>query len=162
MSDNDNSTAQNSATQPQFAIQRIYLKDVSFETPNSPAVFAAQWQPEVNVELNSGGTRLAEDVFEVVLTLTVTCKAGDKTAYLVEVQQAGIFTIAGFDENTLAGMLGSYCPNILFPYAREVVSSLVSKGSFPQLLLAPINFDALYAQHVARQQNEAGKEAPVH
>lgn len=162
MSDNDNNTAQNSATQPQFAIQRIYLKDVSFETPNSPAVFAAQWQPEVKVELNSGGTRLAEDVFEVVLTLTVTCKVGDKTAYLVEVQQAGIFTIAGFDENTLAGMLGSYCPNILFPYAREVVSSLVSKGSFPQLLLAPINFDALYAQYVARQQNEAGKEAPLH
>ncbi|GAB4298654.1 MAG: protein-export chaperone SecB [Thiohalomonadaceae bacterium] len=162
MSDNDNSSAQNSATQPQFAIQRVYLKDVSFETPNSPAVFATQWQPEVNVELNSGGNRLADDVFEVVLTLTVTCKAGDKTAYLVEVQQAGIFTIAGFDEPTLAGMLGSYCPNILFPYAREAITSLVSKGSFPQLLLAPINFDALYAQHVARQQEEAGKEAPVH
>ncbi len=162
MSEKENIAAENQTAQPQFAIQRVYLKDVSFETPNSPAVFATQWQPEVNVELNSGGSRLSEDVFEVVLTLTVTCKAGDKTAYLVEVQQAGIFTIAGFDENTLAGMLGSYCPNILFPYARETITGLVSKGSFPQLLLAPINFDALYAQHVARQQEEAGKEAPVH
>lgn len=162
MSDNDNTTAQSAETQPQFAIQRIYLKDLSFETPNSPAVFATQWQPEVNVELNSGGSRLSDDVFEVVLTLTVTCKAGDKTAYLVEVQQAGIFTIAGFDENTLSGMLGSYCPNILFPYARETISSLVSKGSFPQLLLAPINFDALYAQHLSRQQEAGAEEAPVH
>ncbi len=151
-----------SAPQPQFAIQRVYLKDVSFETPNSPAVFATQWQPEVNVELNSGGSRLSEDVFEVVLTLTVTCKAGDKTAYLVEVQQAGIFTIVGFDDATLSGMLGSYCPNILFPYARETISSLVSKGSFPQLLLAPVNFDALYAQHVAQQQDAGAEEAPVH
>lgn len=162
MSDNDSSTAHSNAAQPQFAIQRIYLKDLSFETPNSPAVFATQWQPEVNVELNSGGSRLADEVFEVVLTLTVTCKAGDKTAYLVEVQQAGIFTIAGFDENTLSGMLGSYCPNILFPYARETISSLVSKGSFPQLLLAPINFDALYAQHLSRQQEAGAEEVPVH
>jgi preprotein translocase subunit SecB len=140
----------------------VYLKDVSFETPSSPAVFAVQWQPEVNVELNSGGTRLADDVYEVVLTLTVTCKVGDKTAYLVEVQQAGIFTIAGFDEATLGGMLGSYCPNVLFPYAREAIGNLVSKGSFPQLMLAPINFDALYAQHLERQQAPAEQEAPVH
>lgn len=163
MSENESSTAPNSEAQPQFAIQRVYLKDVSFETPNSPAVFAVQWQPEVNVELNSGGNRLADDVYEVVLTITVTCKVGDKTAYLVEVQQDGIFTIKGFDEATLGGMLGSYCPNVLFPYAREAIGSLVSKGSFPQLMLAPINFDALYAQHLERQQAApAEQEAPVH
>lgn len=162
MSDQENTSAQSNEAQREFAIQRVYLKDVSFETPNSPAVFATQWQPEVNVEINSGGSRLGDNVFEVVLTLTITCKAGDKTAYLVEVQQAGIFTIAGFDETTLSGMLGSYCPNILFPYARETISSLVTKGSFPQLLLAPINFDALYAQHLARQQETGTEEAPVH
>lgn len=162
MSETDSTAAENNEVQTQFAIQRVYLKDVSFETPNSPAVFTAEWKPDVNVELHSGASRLADGVFEVVLTLTVTCKAGDKTAYLVEIQQAGIFTLAGFDDPTLSGMLGSYCPNILFPYARETISSLVDKGSFPQLLLAPINFDALYAQHMARQQELSAEAAPTH
>ncbi|MFA5626340.1 MAG: protein-export chaperone SecB [Thiohalomonadaceae bacterium] len=164
MSDNDKQAEQSDAQERHFAIQRVYLKDVSFETPNSPAMFTVQWQPSINIELASASDKLGDDVYEVVLTLTVTCKAEEKTAYLVEVQQAGIFTIAGFDEVTHAGMLGSYCPNILFPYAREAISSLVNKGSFPQLLLAPVNFDALYAQHLEQQQaqNSTEQESQVH
>lgn len=146
---------------PQFAIQRIYTKDISFETPNSPAIFTEKWEPQVNVDLNSSGTKLGEGVYEVVLSLTVTAKLGEKTAYLAEVQQAGVFSLEGFNEQDLGGMLHSFCPNILFPYAREVISDLVSKGSFPQLLLAPINFDALYAQHLQQQQAQ-GNDKPVH
>ncbi len=160
MTDTSNPAEQNG---PQFAIQRIYIKDISFETPNSPAVFTEKWEPQVNVDLNSSGTKLGEGIFEVVLALTVTAKLGEKTAYLAEVQQAGVFSLAGFNEQELGGMLHSFCPNILFPYAREVISDLVSKGSFPQLLLAPINFDALYAQHLQQQQSQAqGDEPPVH
>lgn len=158
MTDKSNPAEQNG---PQFAIQRIYTKDISFETPNSPTIFTEKWEPQVNVDLNSSGTKLAEGVFEVVLALTVTAKLGEKTAYLAEVQQAGVFGMEGFSEQDLGGMLHSFCPNILFPYAREVVSDLVSKGSFPQLLLAPINFDALYAQHLQQQQAK-GEENPVH
>lgn len=151
MSENSNTQPQG----PQFTIQRIYTKDVSFETPNSPAVFTEQWEPEVNVELNSTGNKLAEDVYEVVLSVTVTAKLGDKTAYLAEVQQGGIFNISGFDEADMGGMIHSYCPNLLFPYAREVISDLVNKGSFPQMILQPINFDALYAQHLEQQKTAA-------
>lgn len=161
MSENSNNgAAAGNNTQQQFAIQRLYLKDVSFETPGSPEIFTQEWQPEVGLELSTQGNKIADDAYEVVLTITVTCKAGERTAYLVEVKQAGIFTVTGFDEATLSGMLGSYCPNILFPYAREVISSLVTKGSFPQVLLAPINFDALYAQHLAQQQEQAGAATP--
>lgn len=152
----------NAPQEQQFGIQRIYVKDISFETPNSPAVFAGTWEPAINVELNSSGTQLGDNVYEVVLTLTVTCKAEDKVAYLVEVHQAGIFAMIGFDEAQLGGMIGSYCPNLLFPYAREVISDLVAKGSFPQLTLAPINFDALYAQHLAQQQGGETSDEPVH
>ncbi len=155
-----------SANGPQFAIQRIYTKDISFETPNSPAIFTEKWEPQVNVDLNTTGSHIGENVFEVTLALTVTAKLGEKTAYLAEVQQSGVFTLEGFSEQDLGGMLHSFCPNILFPYAREVISDLVSKGSFPQLLLAPINFDALYAQHLQQQQKAQekgeGKENPLH
>lgn len=144
-------------SQPQFAIQRIYLKDLSFETPHTPAVFTTQGEASVNVDLNSSATRLDDSVYEVVLSLTVTSKIADKVAYLVEVKQAGIFTLSGFNEADLNGMLHSYCPNILFPYVREAISDVVSKGSFPQLILAPINFDAVYAQHL-QQQKAAGQE----
>ncbi len=138
----------------EFAIQKIYTKDISFETPNSPDIFKQQWQPQINVDLNTNGSMLEDNVYEVVLSLTVTAKLEEKTAFLVEVQQAGIFTIKGVGETDLPVMLGSFCPNILFPYAREAVSDLVTKGGFPQLLLAPVNFDALYAQHreKAKQQ----------
>lgn len=147
----------------QFQLQKIYLKDTSFETPNSPEIFTENWEPDVNVELQTAGKPLADDVQEVVLTVTVTVKVSEKTAYLVEVHQAGVFTLAGFNETERAHMLGSYCPNILFPYAREAISDLIGKGGFPQLLLAPVNFDALYAQHVQQQQEKnTAEEEPIH
>lgn len=145
--------------QREFALQRIYVKDLSFETPNSPVIFTEEWKPESNLNLNSNVTKLGNDTYEVVLTVTVTTKVGDKTAFLVEVQQAGIFAIKGFAENELGQMLGAYCPNILFPYTREVVSDLVTKGSFPQLLLTPVNFDALYTQHMLEQQKRAAESS---
>jgi len=151
MTENTNQEQQNG---PQFTVQRIYTKDISFETPISPAIFTEKWEPQVNVDLNTTGNKLAEGVYEVVLAVTVTTKLGDKTAYLAEVQQAGIFSIEGFTEQDLGAMMHSYCPNLLFPYVREVVSDLVAKGSFPQLLLQPINFDALYAQHLQQQQQQ--------
>jgi preprotein translocase subunit SecB len=142
-----------------FAIQRIYTKDVSFETPNSPSIFTEQLQPQSELDLNSQVNALGEDHYEIVLTVTVTTKSNDKVAFLVEVQQAGIFLIQGFDKNELGPMIGAYCPNILFPYAREVVSDLVNKGSFPQLVLAPVNFDLLYAQQVQKlQQKQAAQQ----
>lgn len=149
-------------SQPQFAIQRIYLKDLSFETPHTPTIFTTQGEAAVNVDLNSSASHLAESVYEVVLSLTVTSKVGDKVAYLVEVKQAGIFTLNGFQEADLNGMLHSFCPNILFPYVREAISDVVSKGSFPQLILAPINFDAVYAQHLQQQQAAGQEQDAVH
>jgi preprotein translocase subunit SecB len=139
-----------------FAIQRIYLKDVSLETPSSPQIFREKWNPQLNLNLSSDTKDLEPGVYEVVLSVTATVKSGDNTAYLAEVQQAGIFALEGFAPAELGPMLGSYCPNILFPFAREAVSDLVMKGGFPQLLLAPVNFDALYAQHVQRVQAKGG------
>ncbi|VAX05081.1 Protein-export protein SecB (maintains pre-export unfolded state) [hydrothermal vent metagenome] len=144
--------AEGDQSQQQFALQKIYLKDISFETPNSPAIFTEKWEPSVNVELQSSGKALDENIHDVVLTVTVTAKLGEKTAYLVEVQQAGVFTVAGFSDEERTHMLGSYCPNILFPYAREAISDLVAKGGFPQMLLGPVNFDAMYTEHLQRQQ----------
>ncbi|MFT5235599.1 MAG: preprotein translocase subunit SecB [Shewanella sp.] len=145
----------NEQQDPQFNIQRIYTKDISFETPNSPAVFQKEWKPEVKLDLDTRSAKLADNVFEVVLSLTVTAKNGDETAFLCEVQQAGIFAINGLTEQQLAHSLGAYCPNILFPYAREAVGSLVGRGTFPQLNLAPVNFDALFAQYVNQRQTDA-------
>jgi len=140
----------------QFAIQKIYLKDVSLESPHSPQVFGdGEWKPEINVQINSTNQSLGEDIYEVVLTITVTAKQGENTAFLVEVKQAGVFTIGGFSEENLAGMIGAYCPESLFPYAREAISDLVTKGGFPQLLLAPVNFNALFAQQMQQQQAAA-------
>ncbi len=131
----------------QFAVQRIYLKDLSFESPNAPEVFRGEWKPQNELNLNTKVNRLDDQTYEVVLSVTVTAKVGDKTAFIVEVHQAGIFTLGGFSEEELGPMLGAYCPNLLFPYAREVVSDLVTKGSFPQLVLQHVSFDALFAQH---------------
>ncbi|MBP1148466.1 MULTISPECIES: protein-export chaperone SecB [Methylocaldum] len=144
-------------TQPerQFVLQKIYVKDVSFETPNSPEVFTLKWEPKVEFNLSSNAQKLQENLYEVSLTTTVTVKLGEKTAYLVEVCQAGIFAMAGFDDQELGPLIGSYCPNVLFPYAREAVSDLVTKGGFPPMLLAPINFDALYMQQMQQQQGSA-------
>ena len=141
-----------------FNIAKIYLKDTSFEAPNTPEVFQQEWQPEANVELATSARPVADNAYEVVVTVTVTTKLGDKTAYLCEIHQAGIFQLEGFDEQTLRGLLGSFCPNILFPYAREAVSDLVTRGGFPQMLLGPVNFDALYAQRVAQEQQQSSAQ----
>ena len=140
----------------EFSIQKIYLKDVSFESPNSPQSFTSgEWKPEINVQINSSNKTIAENTYEVVLSITVTAKQEENTAFLAEVQQAGVFTMAGFPEESLGGMVGAYCPETLFPYAREAVSELISKGGFPQLLLTPVNFNALYTQQMEQQQAAA-------
>jgi preprotein translocase subunit SecB len=137
---------------PVFTIQRIYVKDVSFETPHAPEIFREEWKPEVNVDLQTKTNRLEDTIYEVILHLTVTVKMGDKVAFLVEVHQAGIFTLKGFPQDQLSHALGSMCPNILYPYARETISDIVIRGGLAQLLLAPVNFDALYLQHLEQQK----------
>ncbi len=145
----------------QFIIQKLYIKDVSFETPNSPVIFTQQWEPKVEFNLASNAKPLESGLFEVALTVNVTVNLGDKTAYLVELTQAGVFSVIGFEENEMGPMIGSYCPNILFPFAREAVSELVVKGGFPPMLLAPVNFDALYLQHLQQQQQTAPGSSSV-
>lgn len=145
---NDNTHA------PQFEIQRIFVKDISFESPNTPHTFVEEWKPEVSLNLETKSNRIQENLHEVVLSITATVSTGKKTAFLIEVHQAGVFMINGFPNDQLHQMLGSFCPNILFPYAREVVSDMVVRGGFPQLILAPVNFDALYAQHMEQQAKE--------
>jgi preprotein translocase subunit SecB len=142
MAENDQSNDER-----QFAIQHIYLKDLSFESPSSPEVFRDEWKPQTEHQLSIKVNPLDAQVYEVVLSVTVTAKIAEKTAFIVEVHQAGIFTLGGFSEQELGPMLGAYCPNLLFPYTREVVSNLVIKGGFPPLVLQPVNFDALFAQH---------------
>ncbi|MFU8797847.1 MAG: protein-export chaperone SecB [Gammaproteobacteria bacterium] len=147
-------TKPNGEATQEFTLQRIYLKDTSFEAPNTPQIFRAEWQPEISLELQTHTESLGEDSYEVVLGVTVTAKLGDKVAFLVEVKQAGVFTIKGFTESQIPEVLGIACPGILFPYSREVVSSLIAHGTFPQLLLDPINFEGLY-----RQQQQAAIDA---
>ncbi len=149
--------------QAQLNLQKVYIKDASFEVPNAPQVFQEQGQPQVQLNLGQKHAKLAEGVHEVVLTLTITCTMNDSTAYLAEVHQAGIFGVNGFDESGLDAVLGSYCPNVLFPYARQILSDLVQNGGFPPFLLQPINFDALYAEQQRRQAEAGsdGEETPV-
>ena len=142
----------------QFAVQRIYVKDVSFETPNSPDIFRAEGQPTNNLSINTTVKPLDEQHYEVVLTLTVTTKLEEKTVYIVEVQQAGIFMVSGFPDQEKGPMLGVFAPTQLFPYAREAISDLINKGSFPQMVLQPVNFEAIYMQHqqqMAQQEQQA-------
>jgi len=141
----------------QFTIQRIYTKDVSFEAPNTPEIFMKEWRPQVSVNINNAIKDLGEGNIEVALTVTVTAKVEEKTAFLVEVTQAGIFLAKGIPEEEMGPLLGIYCPNVIFPYVRELVSDLITRGSFPQFLLAPVNFEALYAQQMQQQQQEGGK-----
>ena len=136
----------------QFIIERIYVKDISFEAPNSPTVFTQDWKPDTNLNLNTDINALGNDHYEVELQVTVAVKNKEKTAFLVEVTQAGAFLIKGYPEEQLGHLLASFCPSNLFPYAREVIANLVSKGSFPEMHLSPINFDALYAQRLAEEE----------
>lgn len=153
---------QNSAASeqtPQFALQRIYVKDISFESPKAPEVFRKEWQPKVNLDLNTRKNKLDDGVFEVVLSLTVSVTNNEEPAFVAEVQQAGIFVVTGMSNADLDKALASFCPNILFPYAREAIDNLVTRGSFPPVMLAPVNFDALYAQALAQKQAEAEKQS---
>lgn len=136
----------------QFAPQKIYVKDLSFESPHSPDIFKDEWNPEINMNLSSEANSIGDKLYEVVLTITVTVTVGEKTAYLVEAREAGIFHIDGFPEEIVARMVATICPNMLFPFVRELIAELVTRGGFPQLLLAPVNFEALYQQ---QQQNSA-------
>ncbi|MCP0913094.1 protein-export chaperone SecB [Legionella sp. 27cVA30] len=155
---NNNNNQQAHPAEVQFMIQRIYVKDLSFETTNTPAIFQQRWEPELSLDVNTQHARLEEDVYEVVLTVTATVKNQNATAFLVEVHQAGIFTIHGAPEQQLDHLLGSFCPSILFPYAREAITAEVIRGSFPQLVLAPINFDALYMQQLEERKKAAAEQ----
>lgn len=140
-----------------FQIQKLYLKDVSFESPAAPGIFGSgsDWQPQISFQLNTEHNQVGETLHEIVLGVTVTAQHGERTAFLVELKQAGLFDIAGFEGEEFEHMLGSYCPGILYPYARAAVGDLVQKGGLPQLVLQPINFDVVYAQQRARQQAAA-------
>ena len=131
------------------------VKNLSFETTNTPTIFQEKWEPELNLDLNTAYTTLDNNVFEVTLTVTATVTNNKKTAFLVEVQQAGIFTIQGPSDEQIDHLLNSFCPSLLFPYAREVISSEVSRGSFPQLILAPVNFDSLYIQQLEKLKEKS-------
>lgn len=148
--------------QPEFAIQRLYVKDLSLETPNSPKIFLEAWEPQLHMDLGTDASLVLDDgIREVVLTVTVTVKIKEKVAFLVEVKQAGVFSLKGFNDQQLHHMLGSFCPNILYPYAREVVSDAVMRAGFPQLYLAPVNFDALYEQSQKGEGSVIGDQGSV-
>jgi len=161
---NPNGQADGQANQPQLSLQKIYVKDVSFEAPNAPQIFQDLGEtgdsPQVQLNLGQRAADLGGDLYEVVLSLTLTCTVGERTAYLAEVHQAGLFGISGFSPEDHAGIIGSYCPNLLFPYARQVISSLVLEGGFPPFLLQPINFDALFAEQM-RRNAPGGDTAPM-
>ena len=152
MADNEN------AAEKRLSITKIYLKDSSFESPQTPSIFRkADWKPQTNLNLRSAHTTVEGDHHEVVLTITIEAKEEDKTLFLIELQQAGLFEIAGYEGEEMQAIVGSFCPNILFPYARESIASLIQKGGFPEFVLQPINFDALYLQ--SKQQQMATAEA---
>ena len=150
------------AAGPAFTVEKIYVKDVSFEVPGSPAIYGESTQPELNLNLNQRVQRLNENAFEVVLGVTLTCKTGEKVAYVAEVQQAGVFGLVGLEPQAVDGLLGTQCPNILFPYVRQLLSDLIQAGGFPPFFLQPINFDGLYAETLrqrAEQQANGGELA---
>lgn len=149
----NNAAAQEQGSQ--FSLQRLYIKDLSYEAPKSPDVFRKEWAPQIELQLGTSHDDLGENFYEVVLKITVTARNDDEVAFIAEVEQAGIFMIQGLDEASLGHALGSFGPSLLFPYAREALDSIVIKGSFPALMLAPVNFDALYAQGLQRQQEAA-------
>lgn len=158
----DQAAASEDAATAQFLIQKLYTKDVSFESPNAPQVFQDNGQADVKMSLSQRVEEISEDLQEVVLTVTVTATIDEKTAYLVEVAQAGIFLIAGFQDQAKHALVNTMCPNTLFPYARQTIATLVSDGGFPPLTLQPVNFEQLYAQRMQQmmeEQQAAGGEA---
>ncbi|RKR07352.1 protein translocase subunit secB [Kushneria sinocarnis] len=158
MSENNatDSTADNGQGEVQFALQRIYVKDISFEAPNSPQIFQQQFQPRVKLDVDTEHAVLGESMYEVTVRVTAHVYNGDEqsTAFLAEVEQAGLFSIAGLTDEQLGHTLGAFCPNVLFPYARECIDNMVGRGSFPALMLAPVNFDAMYAQKQEQRKQQ--------
>lgn len=152
-------TATPQPNQPEFLIQKIYTKDVSFEAPKTPTIFQNDWKPELNLNLQTKTKIIEENIHEVTLSITATVKSGENTAFVVEVHQAGIFSLKNFAKDQMGPVLGSVCPSIIFPYGREVISDLVVRGGFPQLCLAPINFDALYAQQLEHKKKQDAEKA---
>ena len=146
--------------QAQLNIQRIYTKDNSFEKPNSPAIFTKEWKPEVKLDLDTKTTAIEENLYEVVLSVTVTATIENEVAFLCEVQQAGLFQIGAVPEANRAQLLGAFCPNTLFPYAREAISNLVNRGTFPALNLAPVNFDAVFQAYLQKRAADEQGNAP--
>lgn len=142
----------------QFSVEKIYVKDASFEAPNAPQIFNEQTQPQLQMNLSQRVQRLNDNAYEVVLGVTLTCTVAEKTAYLAEVQQAGVFGLVGFEEATLDAMLGTHCPSVLYPYVRQTIGDLIQAGGFPPFLLQPINFEGLYAESLRQraEQQAAG------
>ena len=147
--------AEQEQQQAQFQLQKLYVKDISFELPNAPQIFQEEAQVEIKMNLAQKVENLAENVQEVVLTVTVTAALGEKTAYLAEVHQAGIFAISGLSEQAMHAALNTLCPSTLFPYARRVITDMVADGGFPPLVLQPLNFDQIYAQRLQEAQTQA-------
>lgn len=146
------------AVEKQLSIIKIYVKDFSFESPQSPGVFRAdKWAPKTNLNLRSSHTPVDDKFHEVVLTISVEAKDDDKTLFLVELHQAGLFEVTGHTDEESGVLFGSFCPNILYPYARESIAAIIQKGGFPEFVLQPINFDALYAQTMQQQQEQAAQ-----
>lgn len=145
--------------QQEFVLQRVYLKDLSYESPGAPHVFRKEYRPAVNVDLRTQSNAMDNDAYEVTLTITITAKLQEETAFLIEVQQSGIFSIRGIVDEELRRILGIYCPNVLFPYARETIDNVVTKGTFPALMLAQVNFEGLYAQALQQAQQQAAAQA---
>lgn len=144
-------------TEKRLTIAKVYIKDFSFESPQTPKIFkAGEWAPQTNLNLRSSHTAVDENLHEVVLTITVDAKEDDNTIFLVELHQAGLFDVSGYEKEELGAIVGSFCPNMLFPYARESIASIIQKGGFPEFVLQPINFDALYLQS---QQQKAAAES---
>ena len=155
--------AEEQAAEKRLSIGKIYLKDFSFESPQTPDVFRqTDWKPQTDLNLRSSHSPVGEEHHEIVLTVTVEAKAEDKTLFLVELQQAGLFEIVGYEGDELGAIIGSFCPNILFPYARETIASLIQKGGFPEFVLQPINFDALYLQSKQQQAATQAEGAEKH
>lgn len=161
MSDSDSATPSAIEGQGQVRLERMYLKDASLESPNSPQIFLEKWQPEIELQVNTRSENVAENRYEVIVTVTVTAKLEDKTAFIAEVQQAGLFYMEGLPDSVIHRAIGTFCPSTLFPYVRETVDSLSVRGGFPALHLVPINFEAAY-EEALKQASAESETSPTH
>ncbi len=159
MAEEDQASAASPNSEMALSTEKIYVKDSSYESPNTPGIYSQEWQPELKLELGTKVRKFADNTYEVILALTVTAKLGDKTAFLVEIHQAGVFVISGFEEEQVDGLLNVHCPTVLFPFASAAVTEMVARGGFPQLVLQPVNFESVYQQKLQRKTQENAGEA---